>query len=128
MDLPGGATHTTVRTHFVSTKEAYDIAERAKRFRAEIARPAVDEAEEERDVLADVLDVLRGEDKVKTTDVAARLRELAPHWRPYRGLDGTGLKRVLEGEGVRVTKSDGIDVVRPERVREAIEDRDQSGE
>ena len=28
MDLPNGATHTTVRTHFISTREAWDIVER----------------------------------------------------------------------------------------------------
>src|SRR5690606_41093332 len=74
MDLPNGATHTTVRTHFISTREAWDIVERAQRIRAEVARPAADEAEE-RDLLADVTEVLRGEPKVKTTDVAARLRK-----------------------------------------------------
>ena len=30
--------------------------------------------------------------------------------------------------GVRVTKRDGLDVIRPERVREAIAERDQSAE
>ncbi len=127
MDLPGGATHTTVRTHFVGTKEAYEVAERAKRLRADLVRPPVDE-DEPRDLLADTLTVLGSEDKVKTTDVAARLRELAPHWRPYQGLDGSSVKALLEAEQVRVTKKDGIDVVRPERVREAIERREQDEE
>src|SRR5690606_100381 len=127
MDLPNGATHTTVRTHFISTREAWDIVERAQRIRAEVARPAADEAEE-RDLLADVTEVLRGEPKVKTTDVAARLRELAPGYRPYEGLDGTRVRELLTDAGVRVTMSDGYPVVRPERVAEAIARRDATQE
>lgn len=127
MDLPNGATHTTVRTHFISTREAWDIVERAQRIRAEVARPAADEAEE-RDLLADVLDVVQGEEWVKSTDVAARLRDRAPYYAPYAGLNGKALVELLTEAGVRVTKRDGVDVIRPERVREAIAERDQSAE
>src|SRR5690606_3990583 len=30
MDLPGGASHTTVRTHYIGTKDAYAVIEQAK--------------------------------------------------------------------------------------------------
>lgn len=124
-----------LRTYFIEVDDdrGWDAAEDVIRRAMEIVDPAtpvqgscpqrVVDAEESRDLLADVAEVLRGEAKVKATDVAARLRELAPTYRPYQGLDGTRVKELLTDAGVRVTASDGYPVVRPERVAEAIAKR-----
>lgn len=129
-----------LRTHFIEVDDdrGWDAAEDVIRRSMEIVDPAtpvqgsrpqrVVDAEESRDLLADVVEVLRGEAKVKTVDVAARLRELAPGYRPYKGLDGAGVKKALTAEGVRVTMSDGYDMVRPERVAEAIAKRSSAQE
>lgn len=129
-----------LRTHFIEVDDdrGWDAAEEVIRRAMEIVDPATPvqgsrpqravEADEARDLLADVLKVLRGEPKVKTVDVAARLRELAPAYRPYKDLDGTGVQKRLTAEGVRVTSSDGYPVVRPERVAEAIAKRDTGQE
>ena len=129
-----------LRTHFIEVDDdrGWDAAEDVIRRAMEIVDPAtpvqgsrpqrVVGAEESRDLLADVVEVLRGESKVKTVDVAARLRELAPGYRPYKGLDGTRVKELLGGAGVRVTMSDGYPVVRPERVAEAIAKRSATQE
>ncbi|MEV0065398.1 FtsK/SpoIIIE domain-containing protein [Amycolatopsis sp. NPDC050768] len=86
------------------------------------ARPAA-QIEAPRDLLDDVLDVLGDEDKVAATDVAARLRELAPGHRPYQGLTAEKLADALKGEGVKVTKVSVLTVF-TERVRAAIATRD----
>lgn len=129
-----------LRTYFIEVDDdrGWDAAEDVIRRAMEIVDPAtpvqgsrpqrVVGSEESRDLLADVADVLRGEAKVKTVDVAARLRELAPGYRPYKGLDGTRVKELLGDAGVRVTMSDGYPVVRPERVAEAIAKRSATDE
>ncbi|QRP46961.1 hypothetical protein [Amycolatopsis sp. FDAARGOS 1241] len=70
-----------------------------------------------------MLDVLSDEDKVNATDVAARLRELAPGHRPYQGLTAEKLADALKREGVKVTKVSVLTVF-TERVRAAIAKRD----
>lgn len=124
MDLPGGASHTTVRTHYISTKDAYDVAERAKALRS---GPVAAIETESRDLLADVSDVLGEQDKVRATDVCARLRKLASTYRPYRDLGAEGLKSELEQHGVRVTKA-GVLMVRADRVRLALSAREEDDE
>ncbi|MEU0465001.1 ATP-binding protein [Amycolatopsis sp. NPDC006131] len=120
MDLPNGATHTTVRTHYISTEQAYDIADRAKAFRAAAAaRPAA------RDLLDDVLAVLGTESAVRAADVPRRLRELAPGYPAYEELTGEALVEQLEQLGVKRGSQGGYPMVRTERVRQAIAGRGQ---
>ncbi|WP_304615283.1 FtsK/SpoIIIE domain-containing protein [Saccharopolyspora sp. 6M] len=121
MDLPGGATHTTVRTHYIGTEAAYTIAERAKSFRSGTQHHQ--DEPEQRDLLADVADVLGEEDKAKATDVVARLRTLAPNYRPYRGLNADKLKEHLDELGAKVTKV-GVLTVYTERVHQALAARE----
>jgi S-DNA-T family DNA segregation ATPase FtsK/SpoIIIE len=87
------------------------------------ARPAR-ELETARDLLEDVAEVLGDEEKVKVTDVVARLRQLAPDHRPYRAgvLNGDKLAAQLGELGVKVTKV-GVLTVFTERVRKALAER-----
>ncbi|OQO91963.1 cell division protein FtsK [Saccharomonospora piscinae] len=111
----------TVRTHFVSGTEAVEVADRIKALRGE--RATVAEIEhEQRDLLADVAEVLGGEDKVKATDVAARLRKLARGYPPYADMGGEDLRDRLAHFGVKVTKV-GVLMVYAERVHAALAQR-----
>ncbi|MGE4164192.1 MAG: cell division protein FtsK [Vicinamibacterales bacterium] len=87
------------------------------------------EPEQERDLLADVADVLEGEEKVKGTDVASRLRKLAPAYGPYERLT---MKRLLEllkaREGVEVKELNGVAWVRRDVIYAALNARDEDAE
>lgn len=77
------------------------------------------------DVLADVAEVMRGERRVRTQIVLARLAELnSLH---YEGWTFGDLKAALVEHGVEPFKSDGKMVVRAEDVAAAITERDQGG-
>ncbi|WP_205718291.1 FtsK/SpoIIIE domain-containing protein [Actinomadura sp. WMMA1423] len=82
------------------------------------ARPAI----EERDLLADLDEVL-GAERVRLADVPALLRDLAPHWAPYRTLNGTALRERLEDEGVPTTNAGNVRRLDPGQLRKAIADR-----
>lgn len=77
-----------------------------------------------RDLLADVADVLEGEDKVKATDVAARLRRLAPDYGPYERLTAKRLRTLLAEAGVEVRDLNGVGFVRRPAVYDALDARD----
>ncbi|WP_236789641.1 FtsK/SpoIIIE domain-containing protein [Amycolatopsis sp. GM8] len=77
-----------------------------------------------RDLLADVAAALGGDDAPRATDVAARLRELAPRWQGYQSLTGERLAGQLEGLGVKRGAKDGYTVVRAARVRHALAERE----
>lgn len=79
-----------------------------------------------RDLLDDVAQVLRGSDRLKVTDAAARLRELAPGWEPYVVLSGEELASQLEALGVPVRKLKGTLTVRSGNVLAALADREES--
>lgn len=74
------------------------------------------------DHLADIVDAMRGERRVRTQVVLARLAELRPdlyeEW-TFRDLAG-----VLAKHGVSVVKSDGVKVIRAEDITDALADRD----
>lgn len=77
-----------------------------------------------RDLLADVAAVLLpGEDKVKATDVCARLRKLAPTHRAYSKLGAADLQAQLAEHGCQVTKV-GVLMVFTERVHAALAARE----
>ena len=128
-----------IRTHFIEVDDdhGWDAAEDVIRRSMGMVdpatpvqgdRPVIAAPTEERDLLADVLDALGGEERVKAADVAAALRRLAPGYQPYVRLDGTSLRKRLEKAGVRVTKSGGYDMVRRDRVAEALARRDGTNE
>lgn len=121
-----GQTSETVRTHFISGSEAAEIAERIKTVRGKRATDVGDE-DESRDLLADVAEVLRGEDRVRATDVVARLRALAPYYPPYADMTAEQLRDQLADVGVRVTKV-GVLMVYAERVHAALAARQEDGD
>jgi S-DNA-T family DNA segregation ATPase FtsK/SpoIIIE len=85
------------------------------------------EPDEVRDLVQDVHEALGEHDKVKATDVAARLRELAPAYRPYRSLNGTRLGQWLCREGVLVRDDNGVLMVRADRVLAELDRRQGVG-
>lgn len=121
-----GEMANTVRTNFIDTEPAYQVAERAKVLRGGGAQPAAEP--EVRDLLADVSEALGTDEKVKATDVISRLRSLAPTYRPYRGLNGGQLADQLWNDhGVKVTRSSVL-MVRADRVRLALSAREDDDE
>ncbi|HKS46703.1 MAG TPA: zonular occludens toxin domain-containing protein [Amycolatopsis sp.] len=111
-----------MRCQHVDQADKHRVTKRALDLRA---RKQVAAALARRDLLADTLKALRGEDRVNITDVAARLREIAPGYAEYVDLDGKRLRELLEDAGVRVTFKDGYPKVYADRVRVAIADRDE---
>lgn len=111
--LSAGQASVTIRTHFIDDADAEKIADRAREIRGPIVPPDPDEV---RDLVLDVHEALGEDDFVKATGMAARLVKLAPHYRPYRALNGTRLGEWLGREGVEVKDKDGVLTVRAERV------------
>lgn len=120
-DVDPAAASVTVRTYFIDHDAACEIAERAKVLRGPVQR--LDD-EEVRDLLTDVADALGQDEIVKSTDMAARLRELAPGYPPYRTLNGVQLTELLKAEGVEMKETNGKMVVRRERVYRVLDDRE----
>ncbi len=121
--LADGESSVTVRVHFVDDDAAVQLAERAKQRRGPV-KPLVD-PEVERDLLADVADALGPDERVKATDVAARLRELAPGYGPYERLNGEQLADLLRERGVEVRYGrGGYPTVRRDRVYAALDARE----
>jgi S-DNA-T family DNA segregation ATPase FtsK/SpoIIIE len=129
-DIPHGQAFAIVRTHYVSTAEAWAVAKRAIELRAKrgkhlAAVPAVLE-EEPVDHLANVEEAMRSEARVRTAVLLGRLIEIDQDYEDWGFQD---LKRVLAGPGgeddpeVPVRKSDGHSVVRLEDVQEALQGR-----
>jgi S-DNA-T family DNA segregation ATPase FtsK/SpoIIIE len=83
---------------------------------------------ESRDLLADLDEVTGGDaGKVRIADLPARLRKLAPHWTPYRGLTGTELRAQLSDESVRTTKSQNVPWLDPADLLAALAEREDDG-
>jgi S-DNA-T family DNA segregation ATPase FtsK/SpoIIIE len=74
---------------------------------------------EVRDLLDDLVEVL-GAERVRLADVPALLRDLAPHWEPYKTLTGTALRDQLAEVGVRVTNTGNVPRLDPADVRAAL--------
>ncbi|MGE3795965.1 MAG: ATP-binding protein [Dehalococcoidia bacterium] len=122
--LPRGQTFVTVRTHFIDDDGAAMLAARIRARRTARVR-----IEEERDLLADVADALHGEETVRASDMAVRLREFAPHYQPYQGLDGKELAEMLKSRyGVEVRNLKGNPLVRATRVFAAIDRREDESD
>ncbi|MGW3473459.1 zonular occludens toxin domain-containing protein [Saccharopolyspora sp. NPDC000995] len=114
----------TLRTHYLTPADMALVVERAVRIRGGATSRVEVGLPEERDLLADVAEVMGDSDKVKATDVASRLRDLAPNYRPYAALNGDRLRDALGELGVKVTKS-GVLMVYAARVQAALLDRDE---
>ncbi|WP_406727836.1 ATP-binding protein [Streptomyces sp. GD-15H] len=121
--IPAGQASLTVRTHYIDTDTATEIAERAKALRDGVTTLHVIERGEQHDPLADIAAVLGTASRVLTADVLKRLSALNEdaygRWTPG------DLKRVLEDAGAEPYKSDGRMVVGRDRVARALANRDE---
>jgi DNA segregation ATPase FtsK/SpoIIIE, S-DNA-T family len=105
-DIPNGQAFAIVRTHYVSTQDAYTVITRAmtilQRTGRTIATSEPTEPEGARDLLADVAAVLDGHDKLRSTDVLYQLRA---RWEAtYGGWSAQQFATALENRGVEVKK------------------------
>jgi S-DNA-T family DNA segregation ATPase FtsK/SpoIIIE len=118
-----------LRTHYIrKDKQVDQITPVVERALETWTRPAgqaeqSDQAGSGRDLLDDVWRALRGQDRVKATDVAARLREIAPDWEPYDGLTAEGLAELLDEAGMPVKRVKGTLTVRIGNVGAALAER-----
>ncbi|MET7348850.1 FtsK/SpoIIIE domain-containing protein [Streptomyces mirabilis] len=125
IDIPAGQASITVRTHYISTDDAKEIAARAKALRDGVATLHVIDRGEERDPLADIAGVVGDAPRVRTKDVLARLATLNAD--AYGGWSFIDLKRVLDDADAEPYKSDGVMVVSRDRVARALANRDTDG-
>lgn len=128
VDLPPGEPSITIRTHFIDgdpdarTGPAWDIAARAAERRRRAGRaPEAPVGPQQRDHLADILEALRGEARVRTPVVLARLIEIDET--AYTSWNFPRLKAVLGEAGAPVGKSDGQSVVRLDAVQRVLGER-----
>lgn len=92
------------------------VAQAAPGVRAGAVTPA---AIETRDLLADLGEVL-GVERVRLADLPALLRDLAPGWGPYQGLNRLKLRDALEVQGVRVTNTANVLQLDPADLRAVL--------
>ncbi len=95
-----------MRTHYVSTNDAYTVITRAmdtiKRTGRTITSNQSAQPEPARDLLTDVAAVLDGNDKLRSVDV---LHQLRARWEPiYGGWSAQQFATALEDCGVEVRK------------------------
>ncbi|HEX2296975.1 MAG TPA: hypothetical protein VHH34_00405 [Pseudonocardiaceae bacterium] len=129
-DIPKGQAFAIVRTHFVSTKDAYPVIDRAMAILHRAGRSVAREPEpaeladpaEVVDHLVDIAEVLSGERRVRTQVVLARLIEHNPG--EYEAWDLVRLTAVLTEHNAPPIKA-GVMYVEAERVALAIAERDR---
>ncbi|MFJ4987911.1 FtsK/SpoIIIE domain-containing protein [Streptomyces sp. NPDC088732] len=122
--MDAGQSSVTVRTHFISGKDAAVVTDRAKARRNGVTTLSVVEAPEEVDVLADVLAVLGTEPRVRTQEVLQGLAQRNPG--QYKGWTFGDLTGVLEEAGAAPYKSEGVMVVALKRVEDALAAREEA--
>ncbi|MGH3837591.1 MAG: hypothetical protein ACRDSF_18100, partial [Pseudonocardiaceae bacterium] len=105
-DIPKGQAFAIVRTHYVSTNDAYTVITRAMDIIHRTGRtihtnqPA--DPGPDRDLLADVAAVMDGAEKLRSVEV---LHQLRVRWEPiYGGLSAQQFATALEERGVEVRK------------------------
>jgi S-DNA-T family DNA segregation ATPase FtsK/SpoIIIE len=123
--IPAGQASINVRTHYINTEQATEIADRAKAMRDGVTTLHVIERGEERDPLADIAAVLGNAPRLRTQDVLKRLANLNED--AYGKWTFIDLKRVLDGTGAEPYKSDGVMTVSRERLARALTNRDTEG-
>ncbi|GAA3851088.1 ATP-binding protein [Streptomyces lannensis] len=125
IEIPKGQSSITVRTHYISTDDAKEIAARARALRDGVTTLHVIERGEERDPLADIASVVGTAARVRTMDVLTRLTAVnADAYGKWSFID---LKRVLDGTGAEPYKSDGVMVIGRDRLARALANRDDEG-
>lgn len=122
--LKPGQGSINIRTHFVDTDPAHEVAERAKERRSPVDTSAKVELVEERDPLKDLAVITVGEKRLRTPEAIHRLKSLAHDF--YRDWDGRRLRRALTDAGEDTGTYDGYPVVIRERVLRALANRDGS--
>ncbi|MEU7963718.1 ATP-binding protein [Streptomyces sp. NPDC049097] len=125
IEIPAGQASITVRTHYISTDDAKEIAARAKALRDGVTTLHVIERGEERDPLADIASVVGTAARVRTMDVLTRLTAI--NGDAYGKWSFIDLKRVLDGTGAEPYKSDGVMVIGRDRLARALTNRDDEG-
>ncbi|MFI9218616.1 ATP-binding protein [Streptomyces werraensis] len=120
--IPAGQSSITVRTHYIDTETATEVAERAKRMRDGVTTLRVIDRGEDRDPLADIASVFGESPRLVTQDVLKRLTALNED--AYGRWTFADLRRVLDGTGAEPYKSDGRMVVARERLTRALANRD----
>jgi S-DNA-T family DNA segregation ATPase FtsK/SpoIIIE len=105
-DIPNGQAFAIVRTHYVSTKDAYTVITRAMTIIHRTGRTVIPDQltdpEPARDLLIDVAAVLDGNDKLRSADV---LHQLRARWEPTYGTwSAQQFATALEDRGVEVKK------------------------
>ncbi|MEU6492656.1 ATP-binding protein [Streptomyces sp. NPDC046984] len=125
IEIPKGQSSITVRTHYISTDDAKEIAARAKALRDGVTTLHVIERGEEHDPLADIASVVGTAVRVRTMDVLTRLATLNRD--AYGKWSFIDLKRVLDGTGAEPYKSDGVMVIGRDRLARALANRDGEG-
>lgn len=125
IEIPKGQSSITVRTHYISTDDAKEIAARARALRDGVTTLHVIERGEERDPLADIAGVVGTAVRVRTMDVLTRLATLNRD--AYGKWSFIDLKRVLDGTGAEPYKSDGVMVIGRDRLARALANRDDEG-
>lgn len=108
--------------HNVASAEVAHVTQTAMRLLDEQGRSVPEDsatAHVTRDLLEDVADVL-GDERVPAGDVPARLRELAPDYRPYQQLNRKKLLAQLRELGVKVPSTDNRWYVDPVTIRSKL--------
>ncbi|WP_405959190.1 ATP-binding protein [Streptomyces sp. NBC_00868] len=123
--IPAGQASITVRTHYIDTDQAAEVADRAKALRDGVTTAHTIAHRAAHDPLADILTVLGDNPRVLTQDVLKRLAALNED--AYGGWTFINLKRVLDGTGAEPYKSDGRMVIGRDRVARALASRPGSG-
>ncbi|WP_414641646.1 ATP-binding protein [Actinocrinis sp.] len=96
--LAPGQSSITIRTHYIDTDTATSIAQRAKtlRQRRTTTRTTTGQDAPPRDLLDDLIEVIgTAQEPVRSNDIPALLRDLAPDWEPYTALTGVELREAL---------------------------------
>lgn len=121
IDVPAGEPSITVRTHFIDTDPANEIADRARQLRDGIATVHQLEVVPDVDHLMDLAAVVGNDKRVRTTEVLHRLKTrnhvVYEHW------TGARLKTLLAEYGEEPGVLDGYPVVRQESIQRALERR-----
>ncbi|MEU3835596.1 ATP-binding protein [Streptomyces microflavus] len=119
LQLGPGQTFATVRTHYISTDQAAEVADRAKQVRSRVVtRAEVVEPAEPVDHLADIIRVMGDEPKMRTQEVLQRLTEL--NRAEYAEWTFADLTQYLEPLGAEPYKTGGVMHVSAERLLAAV--------
>ncbi|OEJ95286.1 cell division protein FtsK [Streptomyces thermolilacinus] len=125
IDIPAGQASITVRTHYIDTEAAAEVAARARALRDGVTTLRVIDTDEPTDPLTDIAHVIGTAPRVLTQDVLQRLATTNP--KAYGAWTNGDLKRVLEGTGAEPYKSDGRMVVGRDRIARALANRTNDG-